>query len=405
MGKFLSRLVARRYKPLLIAVAGSLGKTTTKQAIATVLARATSVRAGSLTANDIAGALRTIVPGGALEAFRLLTQRDPEYPRALVLEYRPSHEGQMALCGSLVQPDIIVLTSLAAAHLDAFRSLDRLTREMTDILHCGKRDGWTVLSWDDERVRSLKARVKGRVMTYGMHADADVRAIEVTVNQEVREGNVVVKGTMFKLVYKGSAVPVHLPGVLGGPHLSGALAAAAIGIVQGMNLVSISEAFTYYTPTAGRMRLLPGIKRTLLIDDTYTASPTSCHAGLEALDVLAVRPGSEKFAIIGDMVPLGEHTEEGHRAVGEYVASIGVNYLITVGKLSRAIGRAAREKGMVEERVYHFTTAEEAGRFVQNRLEEGDCVYVSGNETMRMEKIIKEIMAEPLKADGFLVQR
>ena len=105
------------------------------------------------------------------------------------------------------------------------------------------------------------------------------------------------------------------------------------------------------------------------------------------------------------MMPLGDMSAEGYRLVGEKAGAIAVDYLITVGKLSRDAGHAARAKGMLEERIYHFTTPEEAGRFIQDRLEEGDYVYVSGNTDLRMEKIVKELMAEPLKADALLVRR
>ncbi len=405
MYSLFAKFIAKKYRPLVIAIAGTVGKTTTKRAIATVLSKVMTMRTSGLTGHDLFAARATILDGGVFRALRLLMKRDTTYPKALLLEYRATSERHMALCGGLVRPDIIVMTSLTPAHLDTLRSMEQLTRETVEFLACGRRDGWTVLAWDDARVQSLKHRIKGRVITYGAGEGADVRAIEIVVQQEVRDGTIVVNGTSFKLAYKGSAVPVYLHGVLGGPHVLGALAAAAVGILSDMNLVSISEALSAYEPVPGRMRLIPGIKRTLLIDDTYTASPASCSVGLQSLDALAIRPGGEKFAVLGDMVPLGDHTEQGHHDVGEQAAAIGIDYLITVGKLSRDIGRAAREKGMPEERIYHFTTPEEAGRFIQNRLEEGDCVYISGNELLRMEKIVKEIMAEPLKADGLLVRR
>lgn len=405
MFSFLTRLVVRRYQPMVIAIAGTVGKTTKRRAIESVLRKTVTVRTGKLLDNDARAAIRTILYGGLGRGLSLLLRRAPDYPRAILLEYRASQEGDMMLCGSITQPDIVVLTSLAPSGVDAFRSVDRMVKETTHILQCVKRDGWTVLNVDDARVQSVKSRVKGRVMTYGIDASADVRAIEVSVTQKVIDGAISVEGTSFKLVYKGSAVPVHLPGALDGPHVSAALAAAAVGIIMEINLVNISEALRSYSPTPGRMHLLPGIKRTMLIDDTYNASPASALIGLQGLDVLAVRPGAEKFAVLGDMVPLGDYTEQGHREVGERLSAMHVDYLVTVGKLSRDIGRAAREKGIPEERVYHFTTPEEAGRFVQERLEEGDCVYVTGNAGLRMEKVVKELMADPLRAKALLVER
>ncbi len=402
---FLARCILRKYHPTIVAVAGSVGKTMTKQAVRAVLSSGMKARMSPASENDYEGALWTIIGGGVAYAVGLLLRRDPEYPRVLVLEYGTDAEGEMERLVALAEPSIGIVTSLAPANLDTHRSLERMMRAQSLLAVNGKRNGWTVLASDDDRVRALKSRVRGRVLTYGLDESADVRAIEIAVNQEVQEGSVVIRGMTFKLVYKGSTVPVALPGVLGTQHIAGALAAAAVGVLCEMNLVAISEALRFYETPSGRMRLLSGIKRTVLIDDTYTAVPASVTAGLQALDTLAVKPGAEKFAVIGDMGSLGAYTGEGHREVGECVAAITVDYLVTVGKLSRDIARAAREKGMPEANAYHFTTPEEAGRFIQDRLEEGDCVYISGSAGMRMERVVKEIMAEPLKADGFLVRR
>lgn len=406
MRSLLAKFILKKYRPTVIAITGSVGKTTVKHALRSVLAASMTVRASASSENDVDGVLRTILCGGGFaRGVSLLSHRDATYPRVLLLEYGADYEGATLKLVRIAQPDIGILTSLTPVHIDTLKTIERITREKSLVVQNGARNGWSVLYYDDERVRALRSRARGRVMTYGLSDAADVRAIEISIDQEVREGGVAVKGTSFKLVYKGSAVPVHLPGVLGGQHIHGALAAAAVGIILEMNLVSISQALATHTPTSGRMRLLSGIKRTLLIHDTYTASPTSVLAWLAGLDAIAVVPGAEKFAVLGDMAPLGEYTVQGHKEVGEQVAAMGLDYLITVGKLSRDIGRAAREKGMPEAQVYHFTTPEEAGRFVQDRLEQGDCVYVSGNADLRMEKIVKEIMAEPLRAKELLVER
>lgn len=402
---FFAKFILRKYRPTVIGIAGSVGKTITKQALRAVLSSVMKTRVNASASNDYRGALSAIIGGGVARACTLLFWRNPDYPRVLALEYGASAEGDMERLIALADPDISIITSLAPTNLDAHRSLERMMRVQSLLAVHGKRNGWTVLALDDERVRALKSRVRGRVITYGLDEFADVRAIEIAVNQEVQGGSIAVKGTTFKLTYKGSAVPVYLPGVLGSQHIAGALAAAAVGIILEMNLVAISESLRSYQAPPGRMRLLSSIKRTLLIDDSYTAVPASVTAGLQALDTLAVKPGAEKFAVLGDMGSLGAYASEGHREVGERVHAIGIDYLVTVGKLSRDIGHAAREKGMPEANIYHFTTPEEAGRFVQDRLEEGDCVYIAGSADMRMEKIVRELMAEPLKADVLLVRR
>jgi UDP-N-acetylmuramoyl-tripeptide--D-alanyl-D-alanine ligase len=207
-----------------------------------------------------------------------------------------------------------------------------------------------------------------------------------------------------KVAVEGSTVPLFVPKALGWPSVYAALAAVAVGRARGMNLVEITERLRSYQPPPGRMRYIPGIKQTVIIDDTYNAAPKSMGA---ALDVLADIPvGTEddkRIAVLGDMLELGALSEEGHRRVGKRVSELGIHLLVLVGERMGDAKKGAKEAGMDENAIFHFASPEEAGRFVQERMKQGDIVLVKGSRGMKMEIVVKELMADPLSAGTELV--
>jgi len=155
----------------------------------------------------------------------------------------------------------------------------------------------------------------------------------------------------------------------------------------------------------GRMNLIDGIKHTLIIDDTYNSSPISVMSALDIVSKIPIAKGARRFAVLGDMLELGKYSEEGHREVGRYAAKARVDKLITVGERARDIARSAEEAGMARDNIFEYTDVAEAGRFIQQRIEQGDLILVKGSQGMRLEKIVKEIMAEPLRAKELLVRQ
>jgi len=241
-------------------------------------------------------------------------------------------------------------------------------------------------------------------LTYGFSEQADVRASDPVVFSELpEEVEKRIKGISFKLHYQGTTVPVFLPDVLGKHQIYSALAAAAVGIHFNINLVDIAEALKKWQSPKGRMKIINGIKHTVLIDDSYNSSPVACKAALEVLDKMPAQ-GKNKFAALGDMAELGEFMEEGHYEVGQRAAKI-CDYLVTVGEAAKMMAEQAIKTGMPKDRVYSFGTPEPAGRFLQERIKRGDIVLIKGSQVSRMEKITKELMAEPLRAKELLVRQ
>ncbi len=200
-------------------------------------------------------------------------------------------------------------------------------------------------------------------------------------------------------------MPIFLPNIFGKAAIYAVLAGACVGIIYKMNLVEISQALKYYQAAKGRMNLISGIKDTLILDDSYNASPQSTIVALEALNDVPLVEKSVKYAVLGDMLELGSYSEEGHREVGRKVVALAINKLIVVGERSRDIARGALAAGMAKDDIFHFNTAEEAGKFIQDRINQNDIILVKGSQGIRMEKIVKEIMAEPMRAEELLVRQ
>ena len=169
-------------------------------------------------------------------------------------------------------------------------------------------------------------------------------------------------------------------------------------------MVDISEALKDYYSLPGRTNLIKGIKQTWIIDDTYNASPLSTESSLEILNELGLKSLNQarKIAVLGDMMELGVKTESGHRTVGKKAAEIA-DLIFTVGSRARFIADEAKQNGFSKDKIFEFSKAEDAGLPLQQEMQKADIILIKGSRSMRMEKIIKEIMSEPEKADKLLI--
>jgi UDP-N-acetylmuramoyl-tripeptide--D-alanyl-D-alanine ligase len=153
------------------------------------------------------------------------------------------------------------------------------------------------------------------------------------------------------------------------------------------------------------MNLLPGIKNTTLIDDTYNASPASVAAALEVLKEIPKDEKSHFYAVLGDMLELGKDAAQMHREIGWKTADSGVDVVVALGPLAKNIAEGAVEGGLAREMVFHFASASDAGIFLQERIKSGDVILIKGSQGMRMERVVKELMAEPERAGELLVRQ
>jgi UDP-N-acetylmuramoyl-tripeptide--D-alanyl-D-alanine ligase len=415
---FFAKAIIKKYNPEIVAITGSVGKTSTKEAIYTVLASTYNVRTNIKNYNNEIGIPLTIIGketggrslikwfGVLARAVRLLTVKDKNFPSIFILELGADHPGDIKYLTGFLPIKVAVVTAVAAVHLEFFETVDHVAKEKSNLVKALPKSGYAVLNMDDHLVYAMKEKTNAQILTYGLAAPTDFKAVEIAVSHEVDYKDIsTIQGISFKLLYKGSTVPVLLPKVLGEHLVYTALAAIAVGTIYDLNLHTIIDSLKNYQPPKGRMHIIAGIKNTLIIDDTYNSSPLAATKALYQLSQINLDNHHKKFAVLGDMLELGRYSEQAHEEVGEAVARYKIDYLITVGERSRDTARLAIKKGLSKDHVFIFADAAEAGLFLQDRIEQGDLILVKGSQGMRLERIVKEIMAEPQKADELLVRQ
>lgn len=410
---FLARLVLLRRKPKIVAITGSVGKTSSKDAIAKALSVSFSVRKSEKSFNSDIGVPLTILNlknAWGNPFFWLLNLIkgvfevvSPEsYPEWLVLEVGADKPGDLKKIFSWLTPDVVVATRFpkVPVHVAFYSSPEALIEEESIPLHHVKEGGLLVLNWDDEKARAFK-KEKVRVLTYGLTLGADVLGSSASV---LYEGGVSKKplGMKFRIDYRGSSVPLEIKGVLGVQNLFSILSACSVALSQGIHLVDLSEAFKEYEAPLGRMRILEGIEGSLIIDDTYNSSPIALEAAL--LTLKSLQGYTRKIAVLGDMLELGSYSEDEHERLGRLVPK-AADILVTVGREAEGFGEGAVESGMAKSLIFKLPNSKEAGDFLKKFIQEGDAVLLKGSQGIRMEKIAEKILARPEEKKTLLVRQ
>ncbi|MEW6610507.1 MAG: UDP-N-acetylmuramoyl-tripeptide--D-alanyl-D-alanine ligase [Patescibacteria group bacterium] len=413
-----ARKIIHKYQPRVIGITGSLGKTSTKEAIAKVLGGSFTVRKNERNFNTEIGIPLTIIgclgqPRNLLDwweallnAIELLLFRDRSYPAIVVLEMGADHPGDIRTITEIAPCDIGVVTAVGPTHLEYFNTVEEVLKEKSILVSHLRKGGTAILNHDDALVYPLRHKTQAHVLTYGFSTAASVRALEMntTIDPWLHHEKSGALGSLaFKVRFQGAMVPVRMQQHIGNPSVYAALAAIAVGVSFGINLHTIVERLGSWKGLPGRLSLIRGVRDTLIIDDTYNSSPVAAVEALSLLKGLAPI-GHRRWAVVGDMLELGAFTKEAHEEVGAaVVAKANADLLVTVGERARDIARSAEMGGLSKDVIFSFATPEEAGRFIQNRLQEGDVLLVKGSRGMHMEKIVKELMAEPLRAEELLV--
>ncbi len=406
-----AKLVLRKYKPKIIAITGSVGKTSTKDAIFAVVEKALIARKSDKSFNSEIGLPLTILGcdngwsspflwlSNITRGLVLLLARE-HYPKWLVLEVGAGKPGDIARAAALITPDILVFTAFSAVpvHVEFFKSVEALFDEKANLVKVLKPTGMLILNADDERVLTLRDRTKAKSITYGFKEGAMFRASNMTIAYE--SGRPI--GTTFKFEYDGNVFPVVLHGVLGVQPVYSSLAALSLGVYLKLNIIDMISALGAYEAPSGRMRIIQGLKGSTIIDDTYNSSPIASEAAVSVLS--AIKAKGKKIAILGDMLELGKFTEDEHKKLGAQVGSIS-DLLLAVGPRAKYIVEGALGVGMSEKNIIEFDDARLAGKYLEMVAGEGDIILAKGSQSMRVERAVEEIMAHPEDASRLLVRQ
>jgi UDP-N-acetylmuramoyl-tripeptide--D-alanyl-D-alanine ligase len=317
-----------------------------------------------------------------------------------VLEIGAGKPGDIARATKLATPDIAVITRFGdvPVHVEFFKSPEELFEEKTILVKALRSTGVLIVNADDERVLALREKTKAKSLTYGLNAGAMFRASNI---QTAYKGDAP-SGTTFKLEYDGNVFPVDMRGVLGVQPVYSALAAIATGVYLKLNAVDIIGRLSSYMSPPGRMRVIPGLKGSTIIDDTYNASPVASEAAVEALKNINTK--GKRIAVLGDMLELGKFTIEEHKKIGKLVGSFA-DFLVAVGPRAKYIVEGALDSDMSEKNIIEFDDSRLAGKYLESIIGVGDVILIKGSQGVRMERAVEEIMAEPQRAVELLVRQ
>lgn len=347
-----------------VGITGSIGKTSTKEVIASVLGqRFPTIKSEGNLNNEI---------GLPLTLLRLTSAH-----RRAVLEMGMYTVGDIAMLCRLAQPHIGVVTNVGPVHLARAGSMERIAQGKAELVQSLPPDGVAVLNCDDSIVAGMAQKTQAQVFTFGLDPTADVWASEVS-----SEG---LEGIRFRLHYQGEVLQVRVP-LLGRHSVHTALGAVAVGLVEGLTWEEIVAGLQDVQAQL-RLVLVPGIQGTTLLDDTYSASPAATLAALNLLADLPVPPGARRLAVLGDMLELGDYSETGHRKVGQRAADV-VEVLVTVGPMAHWVAEEAVVGGMQPAAVLAVDRNAAAVEALQQVVREGDLILIKGSRALHMEEIV-----------------
>lgn len=409
--RVMARIVLRRHRPTVIGITGSVGKSSTKEAIFSVLSTKYRVRQSPGNFNNEIGVPLAIlgVSNGGNSRFRLFFSPfyflatiflpRSRYPEILVLEFGIDRVGDMDYLLGLVSPSVGVLTAISNSHLEFFKTISTVSREKGKLVLSLPKNGLAVLNADEPRVMKFRDRVKSETLSYGFAETADVRATHLSFFHDAAGSPI---GSSFKLEYAGKSIPVRLPNILAEHHIAAALAAAAVGIFFKMNPLEVAESLRKFQSLPGRMRLFEGVRRSLLVDDTYNASPKSLFAALRTLGTLG---GVRRIVALGDMLELGSEFESAHREIVAYIQDAGVHEVFLEGPGMLITKEELVRSGFPKERIHWFSDPDSLGNELAIFLREGDIVLLKGSQGMRLEKAVEAVLAEPFLAKSLLCRQ
>ena len=359
----------KRFSLPVVAITGSAGKTTTKEMLAAIASRTRTILKTEGNRNNLIGLPLTL----------LQLRKEHEFA---IVEMGTNQPGEIARLAAIAAPDVGIITNIGPAHLEGLVSMEGIREEKGGLFNVMAGRGTAVINGDDPAIGILAERWPGRRITFGLGAGADVTARGV---EHAGPG-----GIRFNLLIEGIGIRVLLRSP-GEHNVLNALAAAAAAWVLGFDRNLIAEGLDAFSPVPGRTEIRQLGNGAHMILDTYNANPASMREAIKTLQGL--RGQGRAFAILGDMLELGERAEELHEEIGQSVPEAGMDHLFLKGILSRFTAAGAVKKGLPGERVTLFDDPQTVVADLKSRLRKGDWILIKGSRKMKLEKVAEALIA------------
>ena len=413
--QWLAKRQIAEFQPMIVAVTGSVGKTSTKNAIAIALGASLDVRTANKNYNNEFGVPLAIMgeysPGKNLWGWAKLFGRQyraKSFPKVLVLEYGADKPGDIQASCDVAKPMIAVITAVSPVHAANYPNFGALAEEKATLGDNVSEDGAVILNADDATVNQMRGRFTAPVKAYGRSGKEAIIADIYTkvVEQDVYRPDDAPIITKASIVIEGETVNIVLKNCIGDALVSACAAALLVAKECDVSLQKAAAALSeHFSATPGRMKPIAGVKGSLILDDSYNAAPASMNAALNVLGSFkTLRPDARRIAVLGTMAELGQYAEEEHNTIGRRVATIADVFVAIGPKMAMAADEAIRA-GMKTDCVIRVEDSVAAGRWLDANVRGGDIVLVKGSQSARTEKAVKDIMAEPLRAAELLCRQ
>ncbi|MSU45404.1 MAG: UDP-N-acetylmuramoyl-tripeptide--D-alanyl-D-alanine ligase [Candidatus Zambryskibacteria bacterium] len=410
-----ARAVLKLYKPKIIAVTGSVGKSLTKEAIYLCLSKKYFVRKSEKSFTAELGVALTIIgcptgTGTALDwarnlllGFRLLLWRR-SYPEYLILEIDGDKTGDLSRVSKFISPDILVMTAIGEvpSHIEAFPDMESFLFEKRSMINAVKREGVIIYNADDSVTANLLQDTVINKISCALGGGADFVGTDLEILYANEKTSRVPTGMSFEIKARGEADKITTFQSIGVQNQYAILLAFAVASNFGMVRSQIVASLNKFTALPARMNIISGIKDTTIIDDSYNSSPVALSYAVSVFGDIKTK--GKRVAVIGDMMELGKYSGIEHRKAAEMLSK-KVDFVICVGIRSRKISEELQNFGFSESKILSVGSSEEAGKELQRILSVGDLVLVKGSQVMRMERVVEEVMRHPEDKRKILVRQ
>lgn len=409
-----SRAALKRFKPSIVAVTGSVGKTSTKDAVFTVFSGFVQARKSEKSFNSEIGVPLTILglrnawsnpmkwASNLLQGLQVIFT-EKQYPKWLILEIGADRPGDIRSLAKWIKPKIVVLTRFpdVPVHVEYFSSPEKVVDEKMALAEALQKGGTIVANADDAvMMKSLQSR-NLTALTYGFSESSIVRGRDYHVMYEEKNGATYPTGFGVTVSVADERIFLTSHGSLGLQHAYPLLATLAASKASGFDIRKTADILAGHVSPPGRMKILPGINESLIIDDSYNSSPV---AAKEALNTLRdIKATGRKIVIFGDMLELGKYSVAEHETIGR--EALFADLFITVGLRARGAGEAALKRGKLAASIVSFPNSAAAAKYAKGIVSKGDIILVKGSQGTRMERISFALLAHPETAKDVLVRQ
>ncbi len=397
--RLMAIIILKRHRPFVIGITGSVGKSSAKDATYLVLKNNFKVRKSIGNYNNEIGIPLTVIgakSGGKnplkwifiFLKWLFLVISPVGYPKILILEMATDHPGDMKYLTGFIPVKIAIVTDISLSHLKFFKNVKQISKEKTALAKSIPQDGLAILNLDNHWISDFSKKFDKHFIGFGIDSPAEIRASDIKIIYK----NSKLNGLSFKLNFKGKTIPFRLPNIIGKHQVYAVLPAIAVANFFKINLIEAIKRLNNFQSPKGRMNLLRGINNSLIIDDSYNASPLSVNMALKSVSEIKA---NRKAVVLGDMLELGNRSKMEHQnIISGILENDEIKILILVGERMKDAFQVVSDNKTFSKRVLIFDNSEEA---INNILKEikifkNDLILVKGSRAMKMEKIIDKLI-------------